>query len=191
MKNFFLILMALLTVGCGTDVKPTAFIDILADPSDADELSLCLTKEPTLDNKTVGLTLDKQCLIDFSNRDVTDPNLASSFASILANPEAYLDRILTFEAVIKKHSVARYVELYTNNVNQRFFIYTDGAVLYSLSADGEKVEIIPNSKYRFTCRIEKLEKNIDRGNHWVITAEFIVSESKTQKEILHPPVPVK
>jgi len=36
MRNLFFVFLALLAVGCGTDVKPTAFVDILRDPSDVD-----------------------------------------------------------------------------------------------------------------------------------------------------------
>ena len=87
MKNLFFGILALLTVGCGTDVKSTAFVDILRGPSDVNQLSACLSEEPT-DDETVVITLDKQRLVDFSNDDQIDPNLASSFTDILANPDS-------------------------------------------------------------------------------------------------------
>ena len=52
-------LLMFTVIGCGTDVKPTAFVDILRDPSDADELSACLSEDPAIDDKTVAIPLDK------------------------------------------------------------------------------------------------------------------------------------
>ena len=180
-----LCLLILTVVGCGTDVKPTTFVGILRDPGDVDELSACLSEEPAIDDKTVAITLNKQCLVDFSNRDQTDPTLAPSFAEIVANPEAYMDRLLTFEAVVKKAWERQDgVELYTNDVDLRFYIRTHGATLYQLNEEGEEVPLTPNETYRFKCRIYYLSKNVDRGRVWEINAEFIVSQSK---KILHPP----
>lgn len=174
----------LTVVGCGTDVKPTAFVDILRDPTDADELSACLSEDPVVGDATVQLTLDKQCLVDFSNQDQTDPSLAPSFAEVVANPEAYMDKLLTFEAVAKRVDPNRNVELYTNDINLRFYIHTQGAQLYRLDADGEEVPIEPNETYRFTCRIYNMHKNIDRGSVWTVDSEFLVS---TNKKIIHLP----
>ena len=179
-----LCLLMFTSIGCGTDVKPTTFVDILRDPSDADELSACLSEEPTINDKTVTITLDKQCLVDFSNQDQTDPTLAPSFAEIVANPEAYMDKLLTFEAVVKKMHGSDNVELYTNDPDVRFFIYTHGAQLYRLDAEGEEVPLEPNEVYRFKCRIYELQKQADRGRVWEVRAEFIVS---TNKKILHLP----
>ena len=61
MRNVFFVFVALIVVGCGTDVKPTAFMDILRDPGDIDSLSACLSEDPAIDDKTVNITLDKQC----------------------------------------------------------------------------------------------------------------------------------
>ncbi len=188
MKNQFWVLPIIFVfsavVGCGTDVKPTAFIDILRDPNDVDELSTCLSEEPAIDDKTVKITLDKQCLVDFSKVDQTDPSLAPSFAEIVANPEMYMDKLLTFEAVAKKVSTTRNVELYTNDFDLRFFIHTHGAPLYRLDEEGEQVPLEPNEKYRFKCRIYQLSKHADRGRTWQVDAEFIVS---TSKKIIYPP----
>ena len=178
----------LTVVGCGTDIKPTAFVDVLRDPGDIDELSACLSEEPTIDDKTVAITLDKQCLVDFSNQDQTDPSLAPSFAEILANPEAYMDKLLTFEAVAKKIDPNRKVELYTNDIDLRFYIQTHGAQLYRLDAEGEEVPIEPNETYRFKCRIYQLRRHVDWGRVWEIDAEFIIS---TNKNIIHLPELVK
>ena len=182
--RFMIYLFIILTVvGCGTDVKPTAFVDILRDPTDADALSACLSEEPTVNDETVAITLDKQCLVDFSNQDPTDPSLAPSFAEIVANPEAYMDKLLTFEAVVKKlHGDT--VELYTNDPDLRFYIHAHGAQLYRLDAEGEEVPIEPNETYRFKCRIYNLGKNADRGRIWEVNSEFIIS---TSKKIIHLP----
>lgn len=183
MRNLFFVFLALLAVGCGTDVKPTAFVDILRDPSDVDELSACLSEEPTIDDKAVQITLDKQCLIDFSTADQTDPSLAPSFAEIVANPEAYMDKLLTFEAVMKKFHWDD-VELYTNDPDIRFIVRTHGAQLYRIDAEGEEVPLEPNETYRFKCRIYELKRHADWGRTWEVNAEFIIS---TNKKIIHLP----
>ena len=179
----FFVLMIVAGIGCGTDVKPTAFVDILRDPNDADELSACLSEEPTINDETVAITLNKQCLVDFSNQDQTDPTLAPSFAEIVANPEAYMDKLLTFEAVMKKFHYDD-VELYTNDPDIRFYIRTHGAQLYRLDAEGEEVPLEPNEAYRFKCRIYELKKHADWGRIWEVNSEFIIS---TSKKIIHLP----
>ena len=184
MKNLFFVFLALLAVGCGTDVKPTAFVDILRDPSDVNELSACLSEEPTIDDETVAITLDKQCLVDFSNADQTDPTLAPSFAEIIANPEVHMDKLLTFEAVIKKLHGHDVVEVYTNDPDLRFYIRSHGVQLHRLDEEGEEVPLEPNENYRFRCRIYELKKHIDWGRVWEIQSEFLVS---TNKKIIHLP----
>lgn len=176
------IVLVSFTIGCGTDLKPTAFTSIISD-SDIDELSACLTEEPELSDETISLTLNNQCLVDFSNRDQVDPNLSPSFAEIVADPEKYMDKLLTFEAVTKKVS-DRTVELYTNDRNLRFNIHTHGAALYRLDEEGEEVPIEPNETYRFRCRIYHYETRADSGQLWTVNAEFIVS---TSKKIIHLP----
>ena len=182
--NFSLILLTISVIGCGTDVKPTAFVDILKDRADADELSACLSELPAVSDEQITLKLDKQCLVDFSTPDPIDPALSPSFAEIIANPEAHMDRLLTFEAVVKKLHYNSNVELYTNNPDIKFIIHTHGAELYRLDAEGEEIPIQPNETYRFKCRIYSIDKNIDQGSRWNVNAEFIVSQSK---KILHPP----
>ncbi len=179
-----LLLSILYFTGCGTDVKPTSFIDIVRDPSDIDELAACLADEPEVTDKQVTLTLEKQCLIDFSKRDQTDPNLAPSFAEIVANPEMYMDKLLTFEAVTKKVDISRNVELYTDDADLRFYINTHGAPLYRLDEEGEEVPILPNETYRFTCRIYEITRHANWGRTREVKAEFIVS---TSKKIIHLP----
>ena len=179
MKNLFIpILLIFASIGCGTDVKPTAFIDMVRDPSDIDALSGCLSDEPTIDDKQITITLEKQCLIDFSEANQTDPTLAPSFAEIVANPEIYMDKLLTFEAVVKKIHHHNNVELYTNDVDLRFYITTHGAPLYRINTEGEEVPIEPNETYLFKCRIYQFHKNVDHGRTWEVQSEFIVSTSK-------------
>ena len=174
----------LIAVGCGTDVKPTTFVDIVRDHSDIDTLSGCLSSNPQVDEKTITLTLEKQCLIDFSKQDKTDPSLAPSFAEIVANPEMYMDKLLTFEAVLKKIHHHNNVELYTNDLDLRFYIRTHGAPLYRLDEEGEEVPLEPNETYRFKCRIYEFKKHVDWGRTWEVQSEFIVS---TSKKIIHLP----
>ena len=57
---------------------------------------------PVEDADTITVKADKQCLIDLSGRDTSDPNIHPTFAQIIGNPELYMDKLLTFEAVIKK-----------------------------------------------------------------------------------------
>ena len=42
MRSVFFVFMDLVVVGCGTDLKPTAFIDIVRDPGDIDSLNTFL-----------------------------------------------------------------------------------------------------------------------------------------------------
>ncbi len=185
-KNVCLLcLLMLIAVGCGTDVKPTTFVDIVRDRSDIDTLSGCLSSDPQVDEKTITLTLEKQCLIDFSKQDKTDPSLAPSFAEIVANPEMYMDKLLTFEAVLKKiHDYGPQLELYTNDLDQRFYIRSHGAPIYRLDKEGEEIPLQPNETYLFKCRIYELKKHVDHGRVWEVRAEFIVSSNK---KIIYPP----
>ena len=185
-KNVCLLcLLMLVAVGCGTDVKPTTFVDIVRDPNDIDTLSGCLSSDPQVDEKAITLTLEKQCLIDFSKADQTDPTLAPSFAEIVANPEMYMDKLLTFEAVLKKvHDYGPRLELYTNDLDQRFYIHSHGAPIYRLDEEGEEVPLQPNETYLFKCRIYELKRHVDWGRTWEVHSEFIVS---TSKKIIHLP----
>ncbi|RKU17667.1 hypothetical protein C6503_10670 [Candidatus Poribacteria bacterium] len=121
-------------------------------------------------------------MIGVSNRDTSDPNVSLSFTEVLNDPETYIDKVLTFEAVVKRARYGRNVELYTNNNLRLFSITTHGVALYSMDENGEEVEIFPNQKYRFKCRIYEIK--IDQHGIWDIQAEFIVSD---EEEILHQP----
>lgn len=124
--------------------------------------------------------------IGVSKRDTSDPNVTLSFAEVLNDPEIYIDKVLTFEAVVKHTRYGSNVELYTNKKFRLFSITTRGADLHSIDENGEEVEIFPNQKYRFKCRIYEIK--IDQHGIWDIQAEFITSD---EKEILHQPELVK
>ena len=187
MAELLLLTLCFLT-GCGTDVKPSALIGIVRDPGDIDELSACLSDDPQIGDEQVVLTLDKQCLVDFSNLDGDHPKVEPTFDDILKNPEAYLDRLVTFEAVIKEVG-GRHLGLYTNDLSVKFTIHTDGAAVYYLDSEGEEQAVEPHVKYRFRCRIYEMSKSADwDAGAWRINAKFIVS---TSKKIVHPPEKVE
>ncbi len=120
--------------------------------------------------------------IGVSKGDTSDPNVSLSFTEVLNDPETYIDKVLTFEAVVKRTRYGSNVELYTNQKLRQFSITTHGAGLHSMDENGEEVEIFPNEKYRFKCRIYEIK--IDQHGIWDIQAEFIVSD---EKQILHQP----
>ena len=120
--------------------------------------------------------------IGLSKRGTSDPNVTLSFTKILNDPETYMDKVLTFEAVVKSTRYRSNVELYTNNKLRQFSITAHGAALHRIDENGEEVEIFPNKKYRFKCRIYEIK--IDQHGIWDIQAEFIISD---EEEILHQP----
>lgn len=124
--------------------------------------------------------------IGVSKRETSDPNVTLSFAEVLNDPETYIDKVLTFEAVVKHTRYGSNVELYTNKKLRQFSITTHSADLHSIDENGEEVEIFPNQKYRFKCRIYEIK--IDQHGIWDIQAEFITSDDK---KILHQPELVK
>ena len=170
--------------GCGTDARPGYFIDMFRDAEDIDRLSECLSEMPVEDADTITVKADKQCLIDLSLRNTSDPNVDATFAQIIGNPEHYMDRLLTFEAVIKKLHGTDRVEVYTNDPDMRFYIGSHGAPLYRLDAEGEEVPLEPNETYQFKCRIYEMKKHADWGRVWEVNAEFIVTQNK---KIIYPP----
>ncbi len=60
--------------------------------------------------------------IGLSKRDTSDPNVVLSFTEILDDPETYMDKVLTFEAVVKHTHYGSKVELYTNTILTRLFL---------------------------------------------------------------------
>ena len=154
-----------------------------------DRLSECLAETPEDAGDTIIVTADKQCLIDLSKRDTTDPNVDATFSEILQNPEAYLGKIVEFEAVFQKYPYGRdLVELVTNDPDLIFIIYGHGKEIYTLDADGEEVSLQPYKRYKFKCRIYEIKKHVDLHGAWQISAEFIIFGDK---EIESPPETVK
>ena len=178
-------LAILILIGCGTDVKPNYFICMFRDEGDIDRLSECLSEVPQVDETTITIKSDKQCLIDLSKIDTSDPNADASFTEILNDPESYLDKILTFEAVIKKKR-NDWVELYTNKKSMTFEITARGANLRRIDENGKEVDIHTNEKYTFKCRIYEIK--IRENGIWTVYAEFIVTEDK---KVLYPPTLVE
>ena len=174
-------------LGCGTDAKPSYFTNILRDESDMDALAKCLTKEPEIGTEDITVTVNKKCLIDLSNTDHGNTN--PTFAEILRNPEAYLDRLLEFEAVIKDVSDRKdSLKLYTNDPDIEFEIRSDGTDIYTATDKGEPVPIESHKKYKLKCRIYQVEVNVDWGAKLRIRAKLAVS---SDKKLLHPPILVE
>ena len=92
-------ILLFILIGCGTDVKPTYFTNMLKDESDIDRLSECLAETPQTDGEYITIKASKPCLVDLSKRDTTDPNVDATFSEILQNPEKYIDQMVTFEAI--------------------------------------------------------------------------------------------
>lgn len=188
-KHFALCLMLVCFLGCGTDVKPNYFIGMFRDEGDIDRLASCLSAIPETDDEgNIIIKANSQCLIDLSSRDTSDPNMDMSFSEILNDPETYMDRLLTFEAVVKKVDHNNSPELYTNRKDRQFYLNTHGAPLFYIDEEGEEQDILPHSKYMFKCRIYEIK--IETSGVWRIHAEFIVREDN-QKTIIFPPVPVQ
>lgn len=170
-------------IGCGTDAKPTYFMSMFRDDGDIDRLSECLVEPPQVDDKTITVISDKQCLVDLSNTDTSDPNIEASFTEILNDPIIYLDRIVTFTAIIKHvRGNGHDIDLYTNRRLMDFKIYSHGADVFILNEKGEEIDLVKNQKYKFQVRIFEIRIN-DNAN-WEIKSEFIISEDK---KVIHQP----
>ena len=169
---------------CGTDVKPTYFLNMLKHEQDIDNLTNCL-EGSSEEGDIITINLDKQCMIELSNRDNTNPNISADFADVVKNPEAYMDKIITFDAVVRKlHHNRGEPELYTGDPNLKFLIYAHGAPIFILNKEGEEIPLQINKKYTFTCRIYRIEWHADWGDRRQVTSEFIISENK---KVLIPP----
>ena len=178
-----LILAGSVFVGCGTDAKPTYFISMFRDEGDINRLSECLTEPPQVDDKTVVIKSDKQCLVDLSNTETSDPNIEASFTEILNDPIIYLDKIVTFTATIKNiRGNGHDIDLYTNRNLMDFKIYSHGADVFIFNEKGEEIDLVKNQKYKFQVRIYRIE--IDDNANWAIKSEFIISEDK---KVIHQP----
>lgn len=184
MKNIFFGLVVLSIIGCGTDAKPTYFMNMFRDDGDINRLSECLEEPPQVDDTTITVKSNKQCLVDLSNRDTSDPNMEASFTEILNDPIIYLDRVVIFEATIKHvRGNGHDVDLYTNRRLMDFKIYSHGADVHIINEKGEEEDLAKNEKYKFQVRIYEIEIN-DNAN-WEIKSEFIISEDK---KVIHQPV---
>ena len=95
-----------------------------------------------------------------------------------------MDRLITVDGIVKKFHHNDTPELFTNDLQYRFYIQTHGAELYTLNAADEQLPLEIGELYRFRCRIYESQKHVDRGGTWNIRAEFIVSE---HKKIIYPP----
>ena len=172
-----LTILSLILVGCGTDVKPTYFLDMLRDDNDIDRLSECLLELPQVNENTLTIKTDISCLTDLSNRDTSDPYIDASFSEILDDPEFYLNKIVSFEATVKEVSLIGYhsVELYTNRKDISFEITArdSDADLHILDEEGEEQDLENGAKYKFTCWIYQIQ--IDETGHWDIDADLILS----------------
>ena len=190
-KLFLFVYAAVILASCGTDTKPSYFTNIIRSDADIDALAECLTETPEVDGDTLIVKSNIPCLTKLSNGGMVDPdNLDEilSVSEILLKPEYYMDRLLTVDGIVKKFHHNDDPELFTNDLQYRFYIHTHGAELYTLNAADEQVPLEIGELYRFRCRIYELRKHVDRGGTWNIEAEFIVSE---QKKIIYPPEKVE
>lgn len=183
---FCLLPMTMFLISCGTDVQPNYFIGMFRDEGDIDRLSKCLSEMPQVDGDTITIKSDRQCLVDLSKHDTSDPNMDVTFSEILNDPESFMDKILTFDAILKDIHYDNHYFLYTNRHDMKFEIRSHGADVYHLGENGEEVELIPNHKYTFKCRI--LEIKIETNRVWHIISDFIITEDKT---VVFQPEPVE
>lgn len=99
--TIFALLITVFVSACGTDVKPTYFTNMFRDEGDIDRLSECLAETPEDMGDTITVTANKQCLIDLSKRDTTDPNMDATFSEILQNPKSILVRLWSLRRFLK------------------------------------------------------------------------------------------
>ena len=182
----FTIFVSMLFVGCGTDAKPNYFINMFKDSSDIDGLSECLTSVPEIDEDgNIIIKVSSECLTTLSNRKSIIADTPAIFEEILKDPETYMDKLLVFEAVVKKIHGSDNPELYTNKMNREFHITTHGAGIYWLDENDEKQPVYPNQSYTFTCRIYEIK--IYTTGLWKIQAESPIT---IDKKLVFPPTPI-
>lgn len=184
---FCLLPMTMFLISCGTDVQPNYFIGMFRDEGDIDRLSKCLSEMPQVDGDTITIKSDRQCLVDLSKHDTSDPNMDVTFSEILNDPESFMDKLLTFDAIVKEtRTNGHYIWLYTNRHDMSFEITSHGANVFHLDEDGEEVDILPNHKYQFRCRITKIQIDVHRV--WYIYADLIIT---SDKKVVYQPKPVE
>ena len=147
-------------IGCGTDAKPSFFINMVKDPSDVDLVSQCLTEAPADEGDSISINMNKQCLVDLSNgnqpTELTIQNIA-------ANPALYFDKQVTFSAVVKNTRLRDdnpltpyHIEVYTENSDSRFYIHNNAQRTLDFPLEQHEA-------YRFTCRIYEIKRHADWG----------------------------
>ncbi|RKU09912.1 hypothetical protein C6501_14285, partial [Candidatus Poribacteria bacterium] len=188
------ILSTLIFAGCGTDIKPNYFINMLADDRDIDRLSECLIETSQIDEDgNMVIKLNVPCISKISEGNSLPDTIVSdaSFEEILRNPIAHMGKMLTFEAYVKKlHHHTKEPELYTGRNNLRFLIASHGVPVLIENEEGDEVYLTPDHKYIFTCRIYEIKTHEDWGNVSNIYASFVIRSSKKADTLVHPPIPV-
>ena len=187
MKNFvakltIILIFSFILIGCGTDVKPSYFVNMFRDAGDIDRLSECLTEVPSVEDDMITIKADSPCLVQLSTRDTSDPNIDVNFSDVLDDPETYLDKIVTFEAIVRGFHYDDPL-LYTNRRDMTFKLHANGADIFTLDDEGEEIALIPNKKYKFKCRLYQIK--IDHDAIWDLSAAFIISEDR---EVVHQPI---
>lgn len=181
-KCLVVMLLALVIVGCDTDIRPTYFSGMFRDEADIDGIFSCLSEVPEVDGDIITVKGDIPCLIELSNTDTTDPNMDASFEDILDNTEKYLGKIVTFEATVKYMHHNNNPELYTGRHDVVFSIDAQGAEVYTLNEGGEKIRLSANVKYRFTCQLNNF--SVDQHRVKRMVAHFLV---RTDRQIIYQP----
>ena len=159
-----LICLAFVVIGCGTDVKPTGFLNMLKNESNADRLSECLVEPPDIEPDTITFKANIPCLADLSKHEVSD---TPDFTDVVAYPNEYFGRIITFSAVINDLFIG-YPEFYTGRDDLRFIIdrYESG--------DLDDLELNIGDNYTFKCKIYNIYRNNRHSwKTWTVNAELI------------------
>ena len=188
----FLFIVIVMSTGCGTDAKPSYFTNMLKDPGEVDRLSECLVKAPDISGDTLTIQSSIPCLVELSKRDVVglgEQPIDTDLANILKDPEAYLGRILTFEATGKEwHNYN--LELFTNQVNRACYLDFQNRLflrkVFTLDDSGNKEEIFSGVAYKWRgIGISGIA--ISAQGLKIVYLEFLTD----QTGIIHQPVRVK
>ncbi|MDE0636154.1 MAG: hypothetical protein OXI43_09945 [Candidatus Poribacteria bacterium] len=187
----FLFVVLFITNGCGTDVKPTYFSNVFKDPNELDRLSDCVNDmELATDDDEVVVYANIPCLIELSKRHTSipdEPVIDTSLAEILDNPEAYVGKILTFEATPKKWGPNHHLELYTDRID-RFCNIDFHYSTYARNIVGVEPKL--DTKYKWLgMEIDLITVN-NRGFR-TVTFGFIVRDGKSLYKPILVEEPVK
>ena len=191
---FFLcvFVVSVIFAGCGTDAKPSYFTNMLKEPSEVDRLSECLAAQPQINGDTLTIESNIPCLVELSKRDVVglgEQPIDTDLANILKDPEAYLGKVLMFEATgIEWHHPQ--LELFTNQVNRACYLNFQNSnfrnKVFTLDNKGEKEKIVPGVAYKWRG-IEISSISISAQGLKIVYFEFLTD----QTGIIHQPVRVK